>query len=70
MAGLHKDIETLKGKLSSVEQERDQLRMANSQFNTQYQDQAKEVKHVYFLCINVMCCDEISVFFFFFFLSQ
>lgn len=45
MAGLNKDIETLKGKLSGVEQERDQLRMANSQFNTQYQDQAKEVKH-------------------------
>ncbi|KAK4321607.1 hypothetical protein Pmani_007599, partial [Petrolisthes manimaculis] len=46
MAGLHKEIDIVKGKLSSLEQERDQLRMANSQFNTQYQDQAKELSTV------------------------
>ena len=41
--GLRKELDSLRAKFSTLEQERDQLRLANSQFNTQYQDQSKEV---------------------------
>lgn len=46
ISGLRKEIEVLQGKHSSLEQERDQLRIANARFNTQYQDQSKELNNL------------------------
>nr|XP_045622035.1 thyroid receptor-interacting protein 11-like isoform X1 [Procambarus clarkii] len=46
LIGLRKEIESLRTKLATVEQERDQLRVANSHFNTQYQDQSKELSNI------------------------
>ncbi|KAK8727202.1 hypothetical protein OTU49_009747 [Cherax quadricarinatus] len=46
LIGLHKEIELLRAKLAAVEQERDQLRIANSRFNSQYQDQSKELNTI------------------------
>ncbi|XP_042207893.1 thyroid receptor-interacting protein 11-like [Homarus americanus] len=45
-SGLRKEVESLRTKFTVVEQERDQLRVANSRFNTQYQDQSKELSNI------------------------
>lgn len=46
LEGLQKELESLRSKHSTVEQERDHLRVANAHFNTQYQDQSKELSNI------------------------
>lgn len=46
VCGLRKEMDSQRVKLSSLEQERDQLRIANAHFNTQYQDQSKELSTI------------------------
>lgn len=46
ISGLRKEMEALQAKFTSLEQERDQLRIANAHFNTQYQDQSKELSNL------------------------
>ncbi|XP_068234702.1 thyroid receptor-interacting protein 11-like isoform X2 [Palaemon carinicauda] len=46
ISGLRKEMETLQVKFAGLEQERDQLRIANAHFNTQYQDQSKELSNL------------------------
>lgn len=46
LSGLRKELDSLRAKFSTLEQERDQLRVANSHFNTQYQDQSKELNNI------------------------
>ncbi|XP_045126232.1 thyroid receptor-interacting protein 11-like isoform X2 [Portunus trituberculatus] len=46
LSGLRKEFDSLRAKFTILEQERDQLRLANSRFNTQYQDQSKELSNI------------------------